>query len=227
MASTDWSTCSSGRRRTRPRTWRRIGFTPEEATLLKSGLGEVPGIETAVDATQFLKRFWGVVVVGDADGHPDPAQGRAAPVPGPIGPGPSSLAAIEQEIAARVGPFALLEVLTGDQGSLTVEVLKSTLDLGGWEDLSLLRREATQPADRVARVRAYDPALGQLQPDRRYVTAPCRLSPWSCTTCPPISCAGGCGPACGAASASSGWRWTGRTATTRSRRTCPRPGPST
>ena len=40
----------------------RIGFTPEEATLLKSGLGEVPAINTALDATSFLKRFWGAVI---------------------------------------------------------------------------------------------------------------------------------------------------------------------
>ena len=36
-----------------------MGFTAEEANLLKSGLGEVPPINDAVDATQFLKRFWG------------------------------------------------------------------------------------------------------------------------------------------------------------------------
>ena len=83
-----------------------------------------------------------------------------------------TLAAVEREVASRVGPFALLEVRTADQGGLTVEALKSTIDLGGWEDLSLLRREATQAADRVARVKSYDPPLGQLTPDRRYVTAP-------------------------------------------------------
>ena len=37
-----------------------LGFTAEEANLLKSGLGEVPPIDQAVDETQFLKRFWGV-----------------------------------------------------------------------------------------------------------------------------------------------------------------------
>jgi hypothetical protein len=39
-----------------------IGYSPEEAILVKSGLGEVPGIDTAVDATSFLKRFWGAVI---------------------------------------------------------------------------------------------------------------------------------------------------------------------
>ena len=38
-----------------------IGFTEEEANLLKSGLAEVPAIDDAVSATQFLKRFWGAV----------------------------------------------------------------------------------------------------------------------------------------------------------------------
>lgn len=37
-----------------------LGFTTEEANLLKSGLGEVGPIDQAVDATTFLKRFWGV-----------------------------------------------------------------------------------------------------------------------------------------------------------------------
>jgi len=37
-----------------------LGFTAEEANLLKSGLGEVPPIAAAVDATSFLERFWGV-----------------------------------------------------------------------------------------------------------------------------------------------------------------------
>ena len=37
-----------------------LGFTAEEANLLKSGLGEVPPIDAAVDATSFLSRFWGV-----------------------------------------------------------------------------------------------------------------------------------------------------------------------
>lgn len=35
------------------------GFTPEEAALLKSALGEVDSITTAVDALQFLSQTWG------------------------------------------------------------------------------------------------------------------------------------------------------------------------
>jgi hypothetical protein len=89
----------------------------------------------------------------------------------------TTLAELEAATAERLGPFALLETLSADQASLTVEVLKSTIDLGGFEDLFLLRREATAAADRVARVKHYDPALGQLQPDRRYVVSPIPSEP--------------------------------------------------
>lgn len=39
-----------------------LGFTAEEANLLKSGLGEVTTVEDAVDGCQFLKFFWGTGV---------------------------------------------------------------------------------------------------------------------------------------------------------------------
>lgn len=35
------------------------GFTPEEATLLKSALGEVPALVTLVEGFQFLDKTWG------------------------------------------------------------------------------------------------------------------------------------------------------------------------
>lgn len=35
------------------------GFTPEEATLLKSALGEVPSLVTLVEGFQFLDKTWG------------------------------------------------------------------------------------------------------------------------------------------------------------------------
>jgi hypothetical protein len=108
-----------------------------------------------------------------------------APAPAPSGGPPTTLAELEQETASRLGPFALLETLTADQGSVTVEVLKSTIDLGGWVDLFVLRREATTPADRVARVKHYDPALGQLQVDRRYVVSPIPSEPVELHHLPP------------------------------------------
>ena len=36
-----------------------FGFSPEEATLLKSALGEVDSVTTAVDALAFLSQTWG------------------------------------------------------------------------------------------------------------------------------------------------------------------------
>lgn len=84
----------------------------------------------------------------------------------------STLAELEQATAARLGPFAQLEALSGSTRQVVVEALRSTVDLGGWVDLYLLRRAAGQAADRVARVKSYDPALGALEPDRSYVSPP-------------------------------------------------------
>lgn len=83
-----------------------------------------------------------------------------------------TLAELEQETAARVGPFAVCAVVSGDAQSFVVEELRSTIDLGGWLDLHILRRTATQPADRLARVKDYGPALGSLQADRQYIVTP-------------------------------------------------------
>lgn len=101
----------------------------------------------------------------------------APPAPLPPGPGPVTLAHIEQETAARLGPFALLETASASATAVNVEVLKSTIDLGGWVDLHVLRREATRPEDRQARVKAYDPVLGQLQVDRSYISVPLPSEP--------------------------------------------------
>ena len=67
-----------------------------------------------------------------------------------------------------------------------MEVLKSTIDLGGWVDLLVLRREATQPADRVARVQGLRPGPGPAA-GRPAPTSPsrCPASPSSCTTSAP------------------------------------------
>lgn len=88
-------------------------------------------------------------------------------------PSPSSLptlADVEREAAARVGPFASFTVASGDQAGFVAEELKSTIDLGGWVDLHILRRSATQAGDRTSRVKSYDPATGQIVGDRHYVT---------------------------------------------------------
>jgi hypothetical protein len=88
-----------------------------------------------------------------------------------------TLAELEMATAERVGPFALFETKAASASAIAVETLRSTIDLGGWVDLFVLRREATQPEDRVARVKAYDPVLGQLLVDRAYTTVPLPSEP--------------------------------------------------
>jgi hypothetical protein len=80
-------------------------------------------------------------------------------------------------VAARLGPFELLETKDASASAIAVEVLKSTIDLGGHVDLFVLRREASRAEDRVARVKAYDPVLGQLLVDRSYTTVPLPSEP--------------------------------------------------
>lgn len=80
-----------------------------------------------------------------------------------------TLAAVEQETAARVGPFAQFTVTGGDQTGFVVAELQSSIDLGGWIDLHILRRGATQPPDRISRVKAYDPPTGKLSADRHSI----------------------------------------------------------
>jgi hypothetical protein len=109
----------------------------------------------------------------------------------------SSLREIEQEVARRVGPFQLRAVTNaqpGDQTSATSTVttlaivsLRSTIDLGGYEDMFVLRRGRlidgtllpyTTPEglplpfvadDRIRMVRAYRPQEGVLEVDRPYL----------------------------------------------------------
>jgi hypothetical protein len=85
---------------------------------------------------------------------------------------PCLLQDVEDAISARVGPFAELVVKSGDQTGAQVEVLKSTLDLGGYDDLFLVRRTASVEADTIARVAYYDPPTGTLRADRTYQSAP-------------------------------------------------------
>lgn len=100
---------------------------------------------------------------------------------------PVTLAELEQEVAVRVGPFALLVAAAGDAQSVTVEQLRSSIDLGGWVDLHILRRQAPElyPQDRQARVKTYDPSLGQLQADRHYMAAPVAGEPIELHHLPP------------------------------------------
>ena len=95
----------------------------------------------------------------------------AAPPPPPPVPGPvarPTLADVERATAARLGPFFHLRATGGGPDTVTVEGLRSALPQGGYEDLYLLRRAATQAADRVAQVVAFDAPTGGLRVDRAY-----------------------------------------------------------
>lgn len=105
----------------------------------------------------------------------------------------TSLREIEQEVARRVGPFQLRTVTNSQPGQpaapvstttqIAIQSLRSTIDLGGLEDMYVLRRgryangsrfTATtpfEPSDRVRLVRAYDPNQGLIEVDNGYVYA--------------------------------------------------------
>lgn len=82
-----------------------------------------------------------------------------------------TLAEIEQEVAARCGPFEQRVAASGTATTVVVGALVSTIGLGGQTDRFLLRRGAVDD-DRVRRVAAYAPATGTLTVDRAYATAP-------------------------------------------------------
>ena len=111
-----------------------------------------------------------------------------------------TLREIEQEVARRVGPFHLLMVQNYTLGgpgqpsstttTIAVDDLRSTIDLGGLEDMFVLRRgrlidgtrlPGSDPfgnplnfsrGDRVRRVRKYLPQDGVLEVDREYEYVP-------------------------------------------------------
>lgn len=83
-----------------------------------------------------------------------------------------TLADVEDAISARVGPWAALLVKSAGDQDVQVEVLRSTEDLGGWTDLWAVRRDATNAADRFARVAEYLPGTGTLRVDRTYQAKP-------------------------------------------------------
>jgi hypothetical protein len=109
----------------------------------------------------------------------------------------SSLREIEQEVARRVGPFALRWVHNPGEGeppvasstvtTIAIPALRSGLDLGGLEDMFVLRRGRLRDGtllpvsdgiplpfvddDRIRLVRAYRPQEGVLEVDRPYAYA--------------------------------------------------------
>lgn len=92
-----------------------------------------------------------------------------------------TLADIEQEVAARVGPYLRVTASGGSLLGVTVPALRSNAELGGWEGMYLLRRgylESGAPAaghqadDRERTVRVYSAINGLLEVDRPWVSAP-------------------------------------------------------
>lgn len=95
-----------------------------------------------------------------------------------------TLAAIEQEVAARLGPFETYTATGGSGSSVVVGELASTVGPGGYEDMWVLRR--TAPAgDRQRRVLSYDPTTGTLAVDRGYAVAPAAGEPVELTVVNP------------------------------------------
>ena len=129
-----------------------------------------------------------IVLSPDSPGEPQALNGPlGAPRSGPgVIPGEAvTLAAVERGLGMRVGPFG---DLTAEQGLAPTEVqvgaLRSTAELGGWENLFLLRRgvyapgTATpgepvpgfDPRDRVRMVKTYTSSSGSLEVDQDYVS---------------------------------------------------------
>ena len=82
-----------------------------------------------------------------------------------------TLADIEREVAARVGPYRRETASGGTATTAVVAALQSTIDLGDVADLYLLRRSASA-GDRQRIVKDYTPATGTLTVDRTWSSAP-------------------------------------------------------
>jgi hypothetical protein len=94
-------------------------------------------------------------------------------IPAPPPPGaPITLAHLEREVAARLGPFWAFAATGGATESVAVATLRSTAELGGYEGLYLLRRDAIRTNDRIRTVERFDGPSGALQVDFPYEDAP-------------------------------------------------------
>jgi hypothetical protein len=92
-----------------------------------------------------------------------------------------TLAAVEREVAARVGPFARHGVASATATTVAVDALRSSIEIGGAADMWLLRRGVKTTGvpvagavadDRQRRVKDHDPATGTLGVDRPWAIAP-------------------------------------------------------
>src|SRR5688500_736841 len=87
-----------------------------------------------------------------------------------------TLAEIERHFAPRIGPFEELEAAVGStESKVLVSSIRSSLDLGDYEDLYILRRGRLATGnlitgfnddDRERLVASYESATGGLTPDR-------------------------------------------------------------
>jgi hypothetical protein len=100
---------------------------------------------------------------------------------------PVTLAAVERALAVRVGPFANLVVEQGLAPAVfQCAALRSTIELGGYENLFALRRgmmadgtlvPGYDARDRVRLVKTYTPASGAIEVDRDY-SQNCAIGEW-------------------------------------------------
>lgn len=93
------------------------------------------------------------------------------PLPPPPG-APITLAHLEREVASRLGPFWFFTATGGGSESVAVATLRSTAELGGYEGLYLLRRDAIRTNDRIRTVERFDGPSGLLEVDFSYEDAP-------------------------------------------------------
>lgn len=91
----------------------------------------------------------------------------------PAASGRTTLAQIEQATAQRCGPYRL-ENVTSTVGSAQLQFnsLKSDIELGGIQDLYVLRRNASIADDRQRLIKTFTPLTGTVEVDRGYVTPP-------------------------------------------------------
>ncbi len=92
-----------------------------------------------------------------------------------------TLKEIEQELARRCGPYRQVTASSGTASTVVTADLQSSIDLGGVENLFVLRRgkksDGTAVAgfvtdDRVRTAKLYTPGTGTVEVDRNYTTSP-------------------------------------------------------
>lgn len=116
-------------------------------------------------------------------GIPDETVSRAFSIDSPIELSEGvTLMDIERDVAQRIGPYRRMRCGVGSTVNSVYAVrLKSSLNMGSYEDMHLLRRGLTygdelvsnfNSEDRVRQIDTYTAALGTLVPDREYAVAP-------------------------------------------------------